>query len=57
MNSPFFPTTLSIPAYDIGKYVGLRAYQHPFIQANDNVSDSDDQIYVRGCKVTSIIGK
>jgi len=26
---PLFPTTLSIPSYDIGKYVGLRTYQHP----------------------------
>jgi len=23
--------TLSIPSYDIGKYVGLRTYQHPFV--------------------------
>jgi len=29
MNIPLFPTTLSIPSYDIGKYVGLRTYQHP----------------------------
>jgi len=28
-NRPFFPTTLSIPSYDMGKYVGLRTYQHP----------------------------
>jgi len=27
-NRPLFPTTLSIPSYDIGKYVGLRTYQH-----------------------------
>ena len=25
------PTTLSIPSYDIGKYVGLRTYQHPLV--------------------------
>jgi hypothetical protein len=31
MNRPLFPTTLSIPSYDISKYVGLRTYQHPFI--------------------------
>ena len=31
MNRPLFPTTLLIPSYDIGKYVGLRTYQHPFI--------------------------
>ena len=29
MNRPLFPTTLSIPSYDIGKKVGLRTYQHP----------------------------
>ena len=29
MNRPLFPTTLSIPSCDIGKYVGLRTYQHP----------------------------
>ena len=32
MNRPLFPTTLSIPSYDNGKYVGLRAYQHPFVK-------------------------
>jgi len=31
MNRPLFPTILSIPSYDIGKYVGLRTYQHPFV--------------------------
>ena len=31
MNRPLFPTTLSIPSYDIGKCVRLRTYQHPFI--------------------------
>ena len=31
MNRPLFPTTLSIPSYDIGKYVGLRTYQHPLL--------------------------
>ena len=31
MNRPLFPETLSIPSYDIGKKVGLRTYQHPFI--------------------------
>ena len=29
MYGPLFPTTLSIPSYDIGNYVGLRTYQHP----------------------------
>jgi len=26
MSRPLFPTTLSIPFYDIGKQVGLRTY-------------------------------
>ena len=32
MNKTLFPKTLSIPSYDIGNYVGLRAYQHPFVR-------------------------
>ena len=32
MNRSLFPTTLSIPSYDIGKQIGLRTYQHPFVQ-------------------------
>jgi len=31
-NRPLFPTTLSIPSYDIGKQVGLRIYQHSFVK-------------------------
>jgi hypothetical protein len=31
MNRPLFPTTLSIPPYDIGKQVGLKTYQHPIV--------------------------
>jgi hypothetical protein len=31
MNRPLFPTTLSIPSYDIGKEVGLRTYQLPHL--------------------------
>ena len=31
MNRPLFPTTPSIPFYDIGKWVGLRTYQHSHI--------------------------
>ena len=30
-NSPLFPKTLTIPFYDIGKYVGLRTHQHPLV--------------------------
>jgi len=32
MKRPLFPTTLSIRSYDIGKWVGLRAYQHPLVK-------------------------
>jgi len=31
MNRPLFPTTLSIPSYDVGKWVRLRTYQHPLV--------------------------
>jgi hypothetical protein len=31
MNRPYFPTTLSIPTYDIGKYVEIRIYQHSLV--------------------------
>jgi hypothetical protein len=31
MNRPLFPTTQSIPSYNIGVKVGLRTYQHPLI--------------------------
>jgi len=31
MNRPLFLKTLSIPSYDIGKYVGLRTYEHPLL--------------------------
>ena len=34
MNRPLFPTTLSIPSYDIGKNVGLSTYQHPHVYSN-----------------------
>jgi len=34
MNRPFFPTTLSIPFYVIGKYFSLRTYQHPLLYGN-----------------------
>jgi hypothetical protein len=36
-NRPLFPTTLSIPSYDIGKYVGLRTYQHPLVNATVSI--------------------
>ena len=32
MNRPLFPTTLSIPSYDMGKKVGLRTYQHHLVK-------------------------
>jgi len=31
INRSLFPTTLSIPSYDIGKLVGLRTYQNPLV--------------------------
>ena len=31
MKKLLFPTKLSIPSYDNGKYVGLRNYQHPLV--------------------------
>jgi len=31
INGPLFPTTLSIPFFNIGHYVGLRTYQHPLV--------------------------
>ena len=36
MNTPLFPMTLSIPSYDIGKDVGLRTYQHPYVKQSKN---------------------
>jgi hypothetical protein len=29
MNRSIFPMMLSIPSYEIGKWIGLRTYQHP----------------------------
>ena len=37
---PLFPTTLSFPSYDIGKWVGLRTYQHYLIQTTNKISIS-----------------
>jgi len=31
MSIPLFPTTLSIPSYDIRKLVGLGTYQHALV--------------------------
>ena len=31
MNRPLFPKTLSILSHEIGKYVGLKTYQHPLV--------------------------
>jgi len=38
MNTPLFPTKLSIPSYDIGKNFELRTYQHPLVFAYKNIS-------------------
>jgi hypothetical protein len=40
MNKPLFPTTLSIPSYDIGKYVIQRTYQQPNIRLKYGLSQS-----------------
>jgi len=37
VNRPLFPTTLSIPSYDIGKSVGLRTYQHPSYHVTSHI--------------------
>ena len=47
MNRPLFPTTLSIPSYDIGKQVGLRSYQHPLI-----IRQNHDVQWIRNHLVT-----
>ena len=36
MNRPLFPTTLSIPSHDRGKYVGLMTYQHSLVCAREH---------------------
>jgi len=50
MNRPLFLTTLSIPSYDIGKYDGLRTYQHPvlfeiFIRGTDETDLFQETLY------------
>ena len=37
MNRPLFPKTLSIPSYEMGKYVGIRTYQHPLVSGSTKV--------------------
>jgi len=37
MNRPLFPIILAIPSYDIGKYIGLRTYQHPLVVPSNYV--------------------
>ena len=44
MNRPLFPKTQSIPFYDIGKYGGLRTYQHPLVQDNTRRGKKDNRI-------------
>jgi len=41
---PLFPMTLSIPSYDIGKYVGLRTYQFPFVLESNCKYDTPSNI-------------
>ena len=49
MNRPLFPTTLSIPSYDIGKQVVLRTYQHPFVEVYIMKQDRTFHIEMREC--------
>jgi hypothetical protein len=39
MNRPIFPMTLSIPSYEIGKWVGLRTYQHSILLSHHVISN------------------
>ena len=48
MNRPLFPTTLSIPSYDIGNYVGLMTYQHSLVVPWRN---SDYSVYARALRL------
>jgi hypothetical protein len=55
MKRPLLQTTLSIPSYDSGEYVGLRTYQHPLVALFHVTSCSlgsgsfmREQKYVRG---------
>jgi len=43
MNRALFPAALSIPPYDIGKYVGLRTYQHPLVQTRRQIYYQHDR--------------
>jgi len=48
INIPLFPTTLSIPSYDIGNYVGLRSYQHPLVLLTDSLMVNDEVKRIEG---------
>jgi len=43
---PLFPTTLSIPSYDIEKWVGLRTYQHPFVCSHGTTRKENIQLHL-----------
>ena len=55
MNRLFFPTTLSIPSYDIRKQVGLRTYKHPLVKG-PFLSCSAALVVRAGVRCTSFIG-
>jgi hypothetical protein len=48
-NRPLFPMTLSITSYDIGKWVGLRTYQHPLVIFQLHVSVNIHKLFL--CRV------
>ena len=45
MNGLLFPTTLSIPSYDIGKEERLRTYQHTHVEKMFIYSESQISLY------------
>jgi hypothetical protein len=51
-----FPTTLSIPSYDIGKYVGLRTYQHPLV-LTPSIGYENDDSHTKICTNLSALSK
>ena len=53
MNRPLFPPTLLIPSYDIGKYIGLRSYQHPLVAVLHRITCW--RIWLRHCTASPTV--